>query len=159
MPRLFSAIMKWSDRRMLWFMQETLPLQKNLLPKITFGILTESTFFCKAATVIWEREIEGFYVVACHFAMRVWPRSNYNSCKQWDIGVDNNDFYPVSFNKVHEIMRNRPDNPNFRWRLKEASIGQSILNILFCRQTDCLSYNIAKIYGSLYLISVTYPKI
>ena len=81
----------------------------------------------KSATVIWEKEIEGFYVVACHFAMRVWPRSHYNSWqlyghshgklppigKQWDIGVDNNDFYPVSFNKVHEIMQNRPDNPNF----------------------------------------------
>ena len=81
----------------------------------------------KSATVIWEKEIEGFYVVACHFAMRVWPRSHYNSWqlyghshgklppigKQWDIGVDNNDFYPVSFNKVREIMQNRPDNPNF----------------------------------------------
>jgi calcineurin-like phosphoesterase family protein len=81
----------------------------------------------KSATVIWEKEIEGFYVVACHFAMRVWPRSHYNSWqlyghshgnlppigKQWDIGVDNNDFYPVSFNKVREIMQDRPDNPNF----------------------------------------------
>ncbi|MGD8799649.1 MAG: hypothetical protein PVJ44_14050 [Desulfobacterales bacterium] len=81
----------------------------------------------KSATAIWEREMEGFYVVVCHFAMRVWPRSHYNSWqlyghshgkltpigKQWDIGVDNNDFYPVSFNKVREIMQNRPDNPNF----------------------------------------------
>jgi calcineurin-like phosphoesterase family protein len=33
--------------------------------------------------------------------------------KQWDIGVDNNNFYPVSFNKICEIMVDRPDNPNF----------------------------------------------
>jgi calcineurin-like phosphoesterase family protein len=33
--------------------------------------------------------------------------------KQWDIGVDNNNFYPVSFNKICEIMVARPDNPNF----------------------------------------------
>ena len=77
--------------------------------------------------MIWERDIQGFYVVVCHFAMRVWPRSHYNSWqlyghshgklppirKQWDIGVDNNDFYQVSFNKIREIMQDRPDNPNF----------------------------------------------
>jgi calcineurin-like phosphoesterase family protein len=76
---------------------------------------------------IWEKEIKGFYVVVCHFAMRVWPRSHFNSWqlyghshgklppigKQWDIGVDNNDFYPVSFNKICEIIADRPDNPNF----------------------------------------------
>jgi hypothetical protein len=32
--------------------------------------------------------------------------------KQWDIGVDNNDFYPVSFEKLKEIMSKRPDNVN-----------------------------------------------
>jgi hypothetical protein len=26
---------------------------------------------------------------------------------------DNNDFYPLSFNKIREIMQNMPDNPNF----------------------------------------------
>jgi calcineurin-like phosphoesterase family protein len=70
--------------------------------------------------------VEGQYVVACHYAMRVWPRSHYNSylCyghshgqlapqgKQWDVGVDNNDFYPVSFQKLKVIMENQPDNFN-----------------------------------------------
>lgn len=28
----------------------------------------------KAAPVIWQRDIEGFYVVVCHYAMRVWPQ-------------------------------------------------------------------------------------
>ena len=81
----------------------------------------------KSIAMIWERDIQGFYVVVCHFAMRVWPRSHYNSWqlyghshgklppigKQWDVGVDNKDFYPVSFDKICEIMKGRPDNPNF----------------------------------------------
>jgi len=75
---------------------------------------------------IWERKIEEQYIVVCHYAMRTWARSHYNSWqlyghshgtlepigKQWDIGVDNNDFYPVSFEQLKEIMDKRPDNPN-----------------------------------------------
>jgi calcineurin-like phosphoesterase family protein len=75
---------------------------------------------------IWEGMIEKQYVVVCHYAMRTWARSHYNSWqlyghshgklppigKQWDIGVDNNDFYPVSFEKLKEIMSKRPDNVN-----------------------------------------------
>ena len=75
---------------------------------------------------IWERNIEGYYIVVCHYAMRVWARSHYNSWqvyghshgklapqgKQWDVGVDANNFYPVSFTKLKEIMDNQPDNFN-----------------------------------------------
>ena len=75
---------------------------------------------------IWERNIHGKYIVVCHYAMRVWARSHYNSMhlyghshgnlepvgKQHDIGVDNNDFYPLSENKIFEIMDKRPDNFN-----------------------------------------------
>ena len=75
---------------------------------------------------IWERTIEGQYIVICHYAMRTWARSHYNSWqlfghshgtlepvgKQWDIGVDNNNFFPVSFEQLGEIMAGRPDNPN-----------------------------------------------
>lgn len=32
--------------------------------------------------------------------------------KQHDIGVDNNTFYPVSAERIVEIMKDRPDNPN-----------------------------------------------
>ena len=73
---------------------------------------------------IWERKIDGRYVVVCHYAMRVWPRSHHNSWqlyghshgrlepvgKQWDVGVDNNDFHPVSMDRLVEIMESRPDN-------------------------------------------------
>ena len=75
---------------------------------------------------IWEKKIQGQYVVVCHYALRTWPRSHYNSwcCyghshgklepigKSWDVGVDNNNFYPVSFEELKKIMESRPDNPN-----------------------------------------------
>lgn len=75
---------------------------------------------------IWEKMIEDTYVVVCHYAMRVWPRSHYNSfcCyghshgklapvgKSYDIGVDNNNFYPVSFDQLKIIMSKQPDNFN-----------------------------------------------
>jgi calcineurin-like phosphoesterase family protein len=66
------------------------------------------------------------YIVVGHYAMRVWPRSHYNSWnlfghshgrlepigKQWDIGVDNNNFYPLSLDEITTIMKDRPDNFN-----------------------------------------------
>jgi len=75
---------------------------------------------------IWEKKIFDQYIVCCHYSMRVWPRSHYNSWqlyghshgrlepvgKQWDVGVDNNCFYPFSFDQLAEIMKNRPDNFN-----------------------------------------------
>ena len=80
----------------------------------------------KAGQEIWEGETEGQYVVVCHYAMRVWARSDQNSWqlyghshgnldpigKQWDIGVDNNGFTPVAFAELQKIMASRPDNPH-----------------------------------------------
>lgn len=80
-----------------------------------------------SAHELWSDYIDGQYVVVCHYAMRTWPKSHYNSWqlyghshgsllplgKQWDIGVDNNNFYPVSFEKIKEIMKKKPDNFNF----------------------------------------------
>jgi calcineurin-like phosphoesterase family protein len=45
----------------------------------------------KSAAMIWEREIQGFYVVVCHFAMRLWPWRTARPGRQevwygfWDI--------------------------------------------------------------------------
>jgi len=80
----------------------------------------------KDAPMIWEGNINGQFVVVCHYCMRTWGRSHYNSWhlfghshgkldpigKSWDVGVDNNNYYPVSFNKIKKIMYKRPDNPN-----------------------------------------------
>ena len=76
---------------------------------------------------IWEKKINDLYVVVCHYCMKVWPRSHYGSwClyghshgrlhdpngKSWDIGVDNNNFYPLSLDQVKSIMAEQPDNFN-----------------------------------------------
>jgi calcineurin-like phosphoesterase family protein len=75
---------------------------------------------------IWEKTIEKQHVVVCHYAMRAWPRSHYGSWqlyghshgglepyeRQWDIGVDNNNFYPLSFIKISEIMKNKKGEKN-----------------------------------------------
>jgi len=80
----------------------------------------------KFAHEIWEKRINKQWVVVCHYAMRVWARSHYGSWqlhghshgtlmgqgKQWDIGVDKNDFRPVSFDNICRIMAQLPDNLN-----------------------------------------------
>ena len=66
-------------------------------------------------------------IVLSHYCMRVWPLSHYNSYhlfghshgqletlgKSYDVGVDNNDFYPISIDKIFDIMDNKPNNFNF----------------------------------------------
>lgn len=85
------------------------------------------------ALQIWEETIEGQKIVVCHYCMRTWAASHYNSWhlfahshgklepigKSWDIGVDNNDFYPLSFEKIKIIMKDRPDNFNLVNKIKE----------------------------------------
>ena len=67
------------------------------------------------------------FIVIDHYCLRTWARSHYNTWhlyghshgrldpigKSWDVGVDNNNFYPVSFDQITEIMKERPDNPNY----------------------------------------------
>jgi len=74
----------------------------------------------------WEKNINGYYIVVDHYAYRVWPRSHYNSFmlyghshgnlepvgKQWDLSVDNNNFFPLSEIQIIDIMKTRQDNPN-----------------------------------------------
>jgi len=73
-----------------------------------------------------EIEIKNRFIVMDHYCLRVWAKSHYGSWhlfghshgklepigKSWDVGVDNNNFYPVSFDRICEIMAGRPDNPN-----------------------------------------------
>jgi len=65
---------------------------------------------------VFEQNIDGTYIVACHYAMRVWPRSHHGSIhvyghshgnlpslgKSMDVGVDCNNFYPISLKQVIE---------------------------------------------------------
>ena len=66
-------------------------------------------------------------IVLDHFAGRVWRDSHFGSWqlyghthaglkpkgKQYDVGVDNNDFQLVSLDQVIEIMETLPENENF----------------------------------------------
>ena len=75
---------------------------------------------------IWEKKINGERIIVCHYAMRTWPNSHYNSWqlfghshgrleaigKQLDIGVDTNNFYPYSFEQIEKIMEKKEDNFN-----------------------------------------------
>jgi len=84
------------------------------------------------ASEIREVEINGQIIIACHYAMRVWPKSHYGSWqvfghshghlaplgKQHDVGVDNNDFTPVSFEQLKAIMATRDENPNLLKELR-----------------------------------------
>ncbi len=89
---------------------------------------------------IYELNIGNIHIVICHYAMRTWPRSHYNSWqlyghshgklgpigKQWDIGIDNNDYKPIFFDQLKEIMDDRPDNEGYlritEKKLKERGI-------------------------------------
>ena len=74
----------------------------------------------------------GQSITLCHYAMRTWSKSHYNTWhlyahshsklspigKSWDVGVDNNDFRPLSFYDIKKIMEGRPDNPNLVNKLR-----------------------------------------
>jgi len=77
-----------------------------------------------SARYIWQNKIDKQLIVVCHYAMRTWQGSRYGSWqlhghshgmlpplgKQHDVGVDNNNFYPISFEQVKSLMRNKPNN-------------------------------------------------
>jgi calcineurin-like phosphoesterase family protein len=78
-----------------------------------------------------EVKIEKQHITLCHYAMRVWAKSHYDAwmlyghshnClppegKTWDVGVDANDFTPLSFEEIKKIMEARPSNLNWLEKL------------------------------------------
>ena len=82
---------------------------------------------CKSVSKLKDIKIENISITLCHYAMRVWNNSHFNSWqlyghshgtlipigKQYDVGVDSNNFFPVSFEKLKEIMKNKENNVNF----------------------------------------------
>jgi len=75
---------------------------------------------------IIEITIEGQRIVLCHYAMRTWAASHYNSWqlyghshgtltpigKQMDVGVDVCQFRPISFEDISVAMNYRENNFN-----------------------------------------------
>jgi len=83
---------------------------------------------------IWEKEFKDpdAFIVVCHYAMRHWARSHYNSYqvyghahnglptegKQWCISINTNLYYPYSLDQIIGIIKDLPDNINMikkRW--------------------------------------------
>lgn len=78
------------------------------------------------AGYILEQNFNGHFIVICHYAMRTWHRSHYNSWhlyahshghlpsigKSMDIGVDCNNYYPFSLDQIISLMEVKEDNPN-----------------------------------------------
>ena len=71
-------------------------------------------------------KVDNQAITLCHWKMEVWAKSHYGAWhlyghshgtlpptgKSWDVGVDCNNFYPLSFSDVTKIMQERPDNFN-----------------------------------------------
>ena len=73
-------------------------------------------------------------IMLCHYQMTVWDRSRYNAWhlfghthtglntprmstsngKSFDVGLDNWHMRPISFEEVEKVMRNQPNNFNYR---------------------------------------------
>lgn len=79
-----------------------------------------------SVSVLKEININKQHITLCHYSMRVWNRSHYNSQhlfghshgklegqgKSFDVGVDCNSYRPISFEEVQEKMKTLPDNFN-----------------------------------------------
>lgn len=77
-------------------------------------------------TPLLEIDIYGRHIVLCHYSMRVWGRSHYNSWhlfghshgglpsfgKSFDVGVDSHNFFPWSLDEIMQKMETLPDNFN-----------------------------------------------
>lgn len=75
---------------------------------------------------LYSTKFDGQTIVMCHYAMRVWEKSHWGSWqlyghshgtlppegKQYDVGVDNNNFELVPLEKIIEIMTAAPPNIN-----------------------------------------------
>ncbi len=75
---------------------------------------------------LMEINVENQPIVLCHYSMRVWSKSHYNSWhlyghshghleswgKSFDVGVDSHNFYPWSFEEIKTKMATLPDNFN-----------------------------------------------
>jgi len=90
-------------------------------------IIQVANKFCESVSNLKDIFIYNQNITLCHYAMRVWNKSHLNSWqlyghshgtlkpigKQYDVGVDNNDFKPLSFREIKKIMDKAPNNMNY----------------------------------------------
>jgi len=77
----------------------------------------------KTGRYIYHLTINGQFIAVSHYPMRSWNKSCHGSWNlhghthalleplrnQWDIGVDNTNYFPISFDEISEIMRKQPE--------------------------------------------------
>ena len=83
---------------------------------------------------ILHTKIDKIPITMCHYPLRMWPKSHYNAIslyghahkalpvlgKSINVGVDLNNFNPLSFKKIMAIVEKLPDNPGYIDRKKET---------------------------------------
>ena len=91
------------------------------------NVIKIAEHYCASVSRLKDIIIEGQPITLCHYAMRVWNKSHFNSWqffghshgalssvgRQHDVGVDNNNFYPISFEFLKKIMAEKPNNFNY----------------------------------------------
>lgn len=79
----------------------------------------------KSVYFLHKIKVEGQPIVLCHYSMRTWDASHYGAWhlyghthsvlppwgKSLDVGVDEFNYCPVSFNELKTIMATRPETP------------------------------------------------
>ena len=87
-------------------------------------VIKLADLYCNSVSRLKEIQIEDQSITLCHYAMRIWNRSNYNAWQlhghshgtiapfeyQYDIGIDNNNFYPLSYQQLGELMKANMNN-------------------------------------------------
>jgi calcineurin-like phosphoesterase family protein len=83
--------------------------------------------YCASVSYLKDITLNSQSITLCHYAMRVWNKSHYNTWqlyghshgklapvgKQYDVGIDNNDFAPISIEDLAKIMKGKPNNFNY----------------------------------------------
>jgi calcineurin-like phosphoesterase family protein len=83
--------------------------------------------YCESVAHLKDIKLHKRSITLCHYAMRVWNKSHYNSWqlyahshgrlepmgKQYDVGVDNNEYRPILFEEIAMIMDELSDNTNY----------------------------------------------
>ena len=93
--------------------------EKYFLQMVNEGII-------KSSNQVVGASINGQYIWMSHYAHRIWDRSHRGSWMvyghshgtlpptglSWDVGVDNNNYFPISFEQLSVIMQNQKDKYN-----------------------------------------------
>jgi calcineurin-like phosphoesterase family protein len=90
-------------------------------------VLSIAREYCSSVAHLKDIKLYNQPITLCHYAMRVWNKSHFNSWqlfghshgrleplgKQYDVGVDNNEYRPILFEEIAMIMKELPNNFNY----------------------------------------------